>query len=59
MMKRDLAKNGGQLPQSEPMYKALETIWWLKLDYISYTRRVLSCQKLDRPYALVRMSGHS
>ena len=33
MMKRDRAKNGGRLPQSEPIYEALETVWRLKREY--------------------------
>ena len=33
MMKRDRARNGGYLPQSDPIWEALATIWKLKREY--------------------------
>jgi hypothetical protein len=33
MMKRDRAKNEEHLPQSEPIYEPLETVWRLKREY--------------------------
>jgi hypothetical protein len=30
MMKRDRARNGGYLAQSDPIWEALETVWQLK-----------------------------
>jgi hypothetical protein len=33
IMKRDRARNGGCLPQSDPIWEALETVWKLKKEY--------------------------
>jgi hypothetical protein len=33
MMKRDRARNGGYLPQSDPIWEALETVWRLKREH--------------------------
>ena len=33
IMKRDRARNGGYLPQSDPIWEALATVWKLKREY--------------------------
>ena len=33
IMKRDRARNGGYLPQSDPIWEALATVWKLKNEY--------------------------
>ena len=33
IMKRDRARNGGYLPQSDPIWDALETVWRLKREH--------------------------
>ena len=33
VLKRDRARNGGYLPQSDPIWEALATVWKLKKEY--------------------------
>jgi hypothetical protein len=56
-MKRDRARNGGYLPQSDPIWEALETVWKLKKDYRTElaARRQVESAELQAKFARLQV----
>jgi hypothetical protein len=57
IMKRDRARNGGYLPQSDPIWEALETVWKLKKEYRTElaARRQIESAELRAKFAWVQV----
>jgi len=57
IMKRDRARNGGYLPQSDPIWEVLATVWKLKNEYRAElaARRQAESAKLQGKFARVQV----
>jgi hypothetical protein len=59
IMKRDRAKNGGYLSQSDPTWEALATVWKLKREYRAelVARRQAESAELRAKFARVQVAA--
>jgi hypothetical protein len=59
IMKRDRARNGGYLPQSDPIGEALATVWKLKREYRAElaSRRQAESAKLKAKFTRVQVAA--